>query len=153
MIQLKNSEIATLCANLFNQVSVEGNNVFGGLLTEEVTLGLKRRLEKIRVAAMKLYDQYVKDREAIKIAIVEKAIAKLPEGSASEEYKEAEKGSDKFIIWQAILSSFDAELLKEYSELDEEIVTISQEKVSLLLIEKIETKANYDWEILEKIAS
>ena len=41
---------------------------------------------------------------------------------------------------------------KELEELDNEEVTLDVEKVSIAMIESIQTKTNYDWDLIEKIA-
>lgn len=97
---------------LFN----DKNQIIEGLLSEDISLGLKRRLQKIRNELLKHYEQLQEDLKDI---------------DAIEDSEQKKK---------------------EMDELSAEEVEISQEPVSLAMIEAIQTKANYDWEVIEMIA-
>lgn len=151
-MKFKNKELEILCMNLYMQRQQGDQIVFFGLLTENITLGLKRRLEKIRKEAIKHYEQYQADIGDVRAAIEKKAAEKLPEGSKVEDYKTAKEGTEYRKVWLDLLEGFKEELVKELRELGEEEVEITSEQVTMALIEKVETKNNYDWEFIERIA-
>lgn len=110
-----NSDIIPILSTLL-VYDPEAKKEVGGLLTENLSLGLKRRLQKIRTDTLKHYEQLVKDEKEVR----EKA---TPE-------------------------SLDDELKKLFNE----EVEIHQDYASLALIEMIETKANYNFDAIEKFA-
>jgi hypothetical protein len=117
MIKLKKSELeqALLQIASFNP---ETKEMSGGLLTENITLGTKRRLQKIHKALIPIFQEFIKDLDEVK--------------------KEA--GEDK------------EKLNKEIEELINEEISIDAEQVSLSLIENISSEANYNFDVIEKLA-
>lgn len=64
MIELKKTDLEgiLLTISVFSQPKEgEQQRMIGGLLTEEVTLGTKRNLQKIHKVAMEAYKEYVED--------------------------------------------------------------------------------------------
>lgn len=110
-----NSDIVPILSTLL-VYDPEAKKEVGGLLTENLSLGLKRRLQKIRSDTLKHYEQLVKDEKEVR----EKA---TPE-------------------------TLDEELKNLFAE----EVEINQEYASLAIIEAIESKANYNFEAIEKFA-
>ena len=114
MIVIKKSEIHTLLLHISSYVD---NTLVGGLLSENITLGMKRRLQKIHKEAYPQYEEYLADRKAIE-----------------KEFEDA------------------VALVAELKTLDEEEVKINQDKLSMTMIEQIQSKNNYDFDFLDKIA-
>ena len=81
-----------------------------GLLHEEISLGLKRKLQKIRTEVLAKLEELEKDKKEV------------------------------------------GENVEEMKVLMEEEVEINQEYASLEMIENINTKFNYDFEVIEKFA-
>lgn len=113
-MKIKNSEITPLLITLVTY-NRETNAMVGGLLSEKMSLGLRRRLQKIREALLSKHTELVKDMEEVN---------KLPEGERNAEMQKL---------------------------LDEE-VEVTFEPASLAMIEAIDTAANYDMALIEKIA-
>jgi hypothetical protein len=113
-MKIKNSEITPLLVTLVTYNKETGAMV-GGLLSEKMSLGLRRRLQKIREALLAKHTEFVKDMEEVN---------ELPEGERSAEGQKL---------------------------LDEE-VEVTFEPASLAMIEAIDTAANYDMALIEKIA-
>lgn len=76
-MKLKNSEINQILM-LLAQYNAKDGTMVGGLLSEKMTLGLRRRLQKIRAAILVKHEELVKDAEEIK---------KLPEAEQEAEFK------------------------------------------------------------------
>jgi len=114
MIELKKRDLTPTLLTLAGY-NKEGKMV-QGLLTEKVTLGLKRRLQKIHTEASKHYEEFQKNLAEVN---------KLEEGPIKQ---------------------------KELTDLLDEKVTLQAEKVSMELLEKIESEAVYDTAVLELIA-
>lgn len=117
MIELKNSEleqalyiIATYDSKTFQLVS--------GLLKEPLTLGTKRKIQKIHKKLQKAYEQLISDIKEIQ----------------TEAGEDKQKADEEFKI-----------LMEEKVKIDEEPFQLSQ-------IENISTSANYNFEIIEKLA-
>lgn len=113
-MKFKNSEINQILM-LLAQYNAKDGTMVGGLLSEKMTLGLRRRLQKIRAAFLVKHEELVKDAEEIK---------KLPEAEQEAEFK----------------------------KLFDEEVEITFEPASLEMIEAIDTNANYEMTLIEKIA-
>lgn len=64
-MKLKNREIEPL---LMSIMFFKDGNPDGGLLTEKITLGLRRRLQKIRQALILQYEVFKKDLEDAQVA-------------------------------------------------------------------------------------
>jgi hypothetical protein len=118
-MKIKNRDIEPILLTLAAYDSKTQQPV-SGLLFEDISLGLKRRLQKLSKDLVKQHDEFI----AFKAEIDEK-------------FKN-DKGS--------------AEYQKEIDEFLSEEVEINQEPVSLEMIEKIQSKFNYDFEIIEKFA-
>jgi hypothetical protein len=117
MINLQKFELeqALLTISTFN----DKGELIAGLLKENISLGTKRKLQKIH---KKIYTVYLE---------------------LLEDYKETkEKLEDK-----------PEELEKELKELLNESVKIDAEMASLASIESISTASNYNFDIIEKIAT
>jgi hypothetical protein len=115
-MKIKNSEITPLLVTLVTYNKETGAMV-GGLLSEKMSLGLRRRLQKIREALLAKHSELVKDMEEVN--------KQLPEG-------EERNG--------------------EMHKLLDEEVEVTFEPASLAMIEAIDTAANYDMALIEKIA-
>jgi len=102
-------------------VLYDGPKEVAGLLTEEIPLSLKRRLQKIRTELLNHHNDLVLQR------------AEVSEKFKAEDQKE--------------------QLELEMKILHDEPLEVNQDPVSLAMIEAIKTKANYDFEIIELIAS
>lgn len=76
-MKLKNSEITPILMMLAAYNQKDGSLV-GGLLSEKMSLGLRRRLQKIRKSMLEKHEELVKDTEEIK---------KLPEAEQEAEFK------------------------------------------------------------------
>lgn len=63
-IKLTNSQLTTVLIHLMS--FDEDQKPSGGLLLESTSLGLKRRLQKIRNACIEKYKEYAKDLDEIK---------------------------------------------------------------------------------------
>ncbi len=97
-------------------------------------------------------EEYHKAKQEVISEMEKKALALLPKGAILDEYKTAKEGSKKFTLWKEAKESLRSELKKEMDELDAEEVEIPHEPVSLAMIEKIESKHVYNWEMNERIA-
>lgn len=117
----------------------KGEEVAHGLLTEESTLGLKRKLQKIRTELLLLDGELSKDHADILRTYSDKFI-KANEG---EELTKEQSG-----INQALAE----EQLKEIEILFNESFVLKAELASLSEIEKIETNVIYDFELIDLIA-
>lgn len=89
-----------------------------GILIEEMGLGLKRKVQKIRNELLKHSEELEADGNEI-----------------------SEKLKDK-----------PDEIQKEFEELLNEEITLTSEPALISEIEKIQTKCNYDFELIEMIA-
>ena len=107
MIELLKSELESVLITL-NAVNGDGKNV--GLLHEKISLGLKRKGQRIFETVMPELERYKKE---------------LGECKGNE---------------------------SEIKELNNEVVKFDVSKLSLSMIEEIESEYNYDFRIIEKIA-
>lgn len=108
-----------------------------GLLYENITLGLKRRLQKIREAVMEHMQELQADRKEI-----------------DDKFPVAKPEKDKELTAEQKAQN-DENIKKRKEEMEillDEEVKIDQEKVRLDMIEAIQTDNNYDWQIIELIA-
>lgn len=122
----------------------------GGLLKEEMSLGLRRYLQNIRKELLTHHETLNKDSKEIVDAIKDKAVATLPDSVKKEEYLD-EKG-EHYAEFIKALEQFQPELEKEINDLLDEAITLIAPPASLDLIMKINTKVNYNFELIEKIA-
>jgi hypothetical protein len=116
-MKIKKSELESILLTI-STYNAETQQLVGGLLKEELTLGTKRKLQKIHKALLALYQELVVDIKEIRDVC----------------------GEDK--------SKYE----KEAKILLEEEIEISVEPVLLSAIENISTSANYNFELIEKIA-
>lgn len=116
MAKFKNSELYSVLSQLM-LVDSKTSKMVGGLLSEEMTLGLRRRLQKIQKAFLVPYEEFQKDLEPI---------MKMEDGEAKD---------------------------AEFKKLLEEERNVDFEPASMEMIEKIDTKANYDMALLERITN
>ena len=121
MIEIKKSDLTNLLLTIASY-DKEGKMV-GGLLMEKVSLGLKRKLQKIHTEAAAYYPQYEKDLE------------------------EAERKDEEFenLNPEGIKN-------KEVDEFLGETIKLISEKASLALIDGITSGNVYDDKLIEKIA-
>lgn len=119
-MEIKNKYInAVLLTLLFYRDGQEA----GGLLTENLSLGVKRKLQKIRKELLPHLEEFEKDGKQILSAFEGKD---TPEDIANKK--------------------------KEVDELNEEVVKLTCDHALLSEIEKIETDKNYDFDMIEMIA-
>ena len=64
-MKLQNKDIVPILGTLILYKSESDPTPVGGLLTEEVSLGLKRKLQKIRDAILKKYEELQKDAKEL----------------------------------------------------------------------------------------
>lgn len=121
MIEIKKSELTSVLLTI--SAYDKDGKMIGGLLLENVSLGLKRRLQKIHTEAMTHYAQFEKD------------------------LAEAEKKDEEFenLNPQGVKN-------KEVNELLKEVVKLQSEKASLALIDGIVSENIYDSTLIEKFA-
>lgn len=138
MIELQNKDLEPLALQLQSFGMKNGNLVpIFGLLHEDITLGMKRRLQKIRKAVV----EHLKSLESDQKEIREKFPVKLPaKGKELSKKAVSENAENK--------KKQDAEM----EILLNEMVKIDLDKVSLEMVENIKTEVNYDFDLLEKIA-
>lgn len=139
MIELQNKDLEPLALQLQSFGMKNGNLVpIFGLLHEDITLGMKRRLQKIRKAIVEHLTTLQTDQTEIRDKFPIKLPAKgkqLLSKKAEQENAENKKKQDA-----------------EMEILLNEVVKIDLDKVSLEMLEIIKTEINYDFELLEKIA-
>lgn len=116
-IELKKSELQIALLTISSYDGKTGELV-SGLLKEAITLGTKRKIQKIHKKLQEAYKEFLQDLDELR--------------------KEA--GEDK--------EKADA----EFKILVEEKVKIDAEPFLLSQIENISTTANYDFDIIEKLA-
>jgi hypothetical protein len=92
--------------------------LISGLLSEELTLGTKRKIQKIHKAVLLAYNELLEDAKEVK--------------------KTCEEDEEKYLTEVKILLS--------------EEVEINAEPFLISTIENISTSANYNFDLIEKIA-
>lgn len=128
MIILKKSELeqALLTISTYDNAT---KKLISGLLSENLTLGTKRKIQKIHKALYTEFTQFVEDFKEIQ--------------KSCEKEEKNEKGEP----------TYDLEKLdKEIKVLQEEEVKLDVEQFQLSQIEDISTTTNYNFEIIEKLA-
>lgn len=118
MIKLEKSDLFPVLITILAVDSKTGVAI-SGLLTENITLGTRRKLQKIHKKALAAYQELQVDEAAA----------------------EKECGEDK------------EKLEKELKELHKELVTIDVEPVFMSSLENVSTKNNYNFDIIEKLAT
>jgi len=111
----------------------------GGLLTEDTGLGLKRKLQKIRKDLLSEQDQLKKDKGEVSKSFTDKMFVANEGETLNEEQ-------------QALNAGLVSQMESEMNILLNEEIAINAEYASLSEIEKIQTKASYDFELIEMIA-
>lgn len=138
MIELQNKDLEPLALQLQSFGMKNGNLVpIFGLLHEDITLGMKRRLQKIRKAVVEHLKSLESDQKEIREKFPVKQPAKGKELSKKEVSENAENKKKQDAEMEILLS---------------EVVKIDLDKVSLEMVENIKTEVNYDFDLLEKIA-
>ena len=131
MLEFKKSELEPLLLTISSYSAPKEGEIqkmVSGLLMEELTLGAKRRLQKIHKIAQKLYKEFLEDFNKIQ-----------------EACKTGEDDNKKPI--------YDTEKLeKELKELLEETVKIDVEPLQFSFFENVSTSNNYNFDIIEKFA-
>jgi hypothetical protein len=115
MIEFKKSELTAVLGTICF-FDIKDNRMLGGLLCEDISLGLKRRLQKLHKVVLNNYNEYLVQKKEVDLI------------------KDEEKRA------------------KELEELNNEVIKIDLEKLSLEMIESIRTKANYNFDLIEKFA-
>lgn len=132
-MKIKNKQILPILQLLLSQK--DGENVIG-LLTEDINMSLRRRLQKIRNKIIEYYKQSIEDEKDIikKFKIGKEYLEELKDETEEQKKDRIEKYT------------------KEYEIFLEEGIEILEEHASLEMIEAIKTKHNYDFEFIELIA-
>lgn len=132
-MKIKNKQILPILQLLLSQK--DGENVIG-LLTEDINMSLRRRLQKIRNKIIEHYKQSIEDEKDIikKFKIGKEYLEELKDETEEQKKDRIEKYT------------------KEYEIFLEEGIEILEEHASLEMIEAIKTKHNYDFEFIELIA-
>lgn len=168
-IVLKKSELLPTLLQIaaYSNKKENAGMLVGGLLSENITLGTKRVLQKIHKGIHKEYEQFIKDREEI----FKTPLIKTPLKGAKDQIKETDVTKEGEIdglegevdgeveeLTQEQRQKMDEELMKENERLQKELNELLDEEVKILcekvLISKlldIQTEANYDFELIEKI--
>lgn len=132
MLMFKNSELEAILINISLYSSYKEGEIqkmISGLLMEDLSLGVKRRLQKIHKKVYESYKEFLEDFKRIQ------ENCKIGEDEKKEPVYNEEK------------------LKKEVQELLDEVVKIDVEPVQLSLIENISTVHNYNFDIIEKFAT
>lgn len=131
MLEFKKSELEQVLLSIASySIPKEGEvqRMISGLLLEDLTLGTKRKLQKIHKLTQILYKEFIEDFKELQ--------------------KSCKTGDDE--KGQPI---YDKEKLeKEVQELLNEVVKIDAEPIQLSFIETVSTTNNYNFEIIEKFA-
>jgi len=127
MITLKKIELehALLTISSYDPKTKE---LLSGLLKENLTLGTKRKIQKIHKALYTAFTEFSEDVKEIQKA------CETGKNEKDEPVYDSEK------------------LNKEYKELAEEEVKFEVEQFQISQIENIPSTANYSFEIIEKLA-
>ena len=128
MIELKKSELeqALLTISTYDSKTKE---LINGLLKENLTLGTKRKIQKIHKAIYTVFQEFVEDFKEIQ--------------KACEKEEKNEKGEPVYDI---------EKFNKEIQILQDEVVKLDVEQFQLSQIENIPTTSNYNFDIIEKLA-
>lgn len=127
MLTFKNSELEQVLLHI-STYNKETGKLIGGLLSENLTLGTKRKLQKIHKPTHKLFEEFIED------------FKKVQEGCKTGENEKGEP-------------IYDQEKLKiEVQLLLDEEVKVDAEPIQLSQIEGISTENNYNFDIIEKFA-
>lgn len=145
-MKIKKKEVEPILTNLY---FVKEKTEFG-LLTEEIPMSLRRFLQRIRKELIEVYDELRTDIVEISKEINKKAISQLPSEVSEKEYIDPKSEHNKVFLEKR--KEFDEEFKKEIELLFEEEFELKSPLASLALIEAINTKINYDFELIEKIA-
>lgn len=138
MIELQNKDLEPLALQIQSFGMKDGRlTPIFGLLHEEITLGMKRRLQKIRKAIVEHLTTLQTDQTEIRDKFPVKLPAKGKQLSTKDEQENAENKKKQEAEMEILLN---------------EVVKIDLEKVSLEMLENIKTEINYDFDLLEKIA-
>lgn len=132
MLEFKKSELETALLTICAYSSPkegETQKIVSGLLIEELSLGNKRRLQKIHKLLQELYKEFIEDFKKLQEA------CKIGENDKKEPIYDIKK------------------LEKEVQELLDEVVKIDAEPAQLSQIENITTTKIYNFEIIEKFAA
>jgi len=128
MITLKKSELESLLLTI-STYDKATNELKSGLLKENLTLGTKRKIQKIHKAAYAIFTELTENVKDIQ--------------KACEKEEKNEKGEP----------TYDFERLnKEYKILMDEEVKLDVDQFQISQLDDISTTSNYNFEIIEKIA-
>ena len=145
-MKIKKKEVEPILTNLY---FVKENKEFG-LLTEEIPMSLRRFLQRIRKELIEVYEELRKDIVEISKEINKKVISQLPSDITEKEYLDPKSEHNK--IFSEKRKEFDEEFKKEIELLFNEEFELKSPLASLAMIESINTKINYDFDLIEKIA-
>ena len=127
MLTFKNSELEQVLLHI-SSYDKESQKLVGGLLSENLTLGTKRKLQKVHKPTHKLFEEFVADFKTVQ------------EGCKTGENEKGEPIYDQ------------EKLKKELQLLLDEEVKVDTEPIQLSQIENISTEKNYNFDIIEKFA-
>jgi len=145
-MKIKKKDVEPILTTLY---FVKENKEFG-LLTEEIPMSLRRFLQRIRKELIEVYEELRKDIVEISKEINKKVISQLPSDITEKEYLDPKSEHNK--IFSEKRKEFDEEFKKEIELLFNEEFELKSPLASLTMIESINTKINYDFDLIEKIA-
>ena len=128
MITLKKSELEPLLLTI-STYDKTTQQLISGLLKENLTLGTKRKIQKIHKAAYAIFTELTEN-----VKDIQKACEKEEKNDKGEPTYDLEK------------------LNKEYKILMDEEIKLDVEQFQISQLDDISTTSNYNFEIIEKIA-
>lgn len=150
MIELEKKDLTPVLLSIVSYDSKTAKEI-SGLLLEEISMGTRRRLQRIRKDAIAEQELLQKDVQELYDDFNKKVLGKIGNGKTLEDFKGVTPDSENHKLWNSSKEEFLPALQKEINELFSEKVVIKQDKIKAEEIEKINTKVNYDWDLLEKI--
>lgn len=147
-MKIKKKEIEPILTTLYFINQKEQKEY--GLLTEDISMSLRRYLQKIRKELISVYDELREDIIEINKNFQKKAIEALPGEIDEKEYLDPKSEHNKTFLDKR--KEFEKEQIQEFEKLMNEEFTLKSEKASLEMILAIKTSVNYDIDLIEKIA-
>lgn len=116
MIELKKSELENVLI-IISVYNKENGLLIGGLLSEDITLGTKRALQKIHKKVHVLYQELLEDYKELKEKVSEEELQKETEELLNEIVKiDIEKIKFSFLENVSTKSNYNFEIIDKFSE-------------------------------------